>query len=155
MPFPYRCGVPLTATDSDGLPWTVRLWPDGTEGPWKVGMLWTEVDGRQECVEVKVSGAGSALPATILRQIPFGDFIAEERASRAPAVEATGGMRRSAVERLRVASEVYQRALREKRKPTKAVAEHFGISQGGASNLVARARAAGLLPPTSSGKAAG
>ncbi|HEY6115914.1 MAG TPA: hypothetical protein VI172_08150 [Candidatus Dormibacteraeota bacterium] len=128
-------------------------------------MTWAEIDGRPECVGVTVismpAGSGKSeaylqiLTASVLRQVPVADFIADGRAELAPPVEATGAMRKSAADRLRLAAEVYQRALREKRKPTKAVAEHFGISSGGASNLVARARAAGLLPPTSSGKAIG
>lgn len=128
-------------------------------------MTWAEIDGRPECVGVHVlslaTGSGKTdtylriLTASLLRQVPVADFIAEDRAGLAPPVEATGGMRKSAADRLRVAAEIYQAATRDKRPPTKAVAAHFGISQGGASNLVARARAAGLLPPTSPGKAAG
>jgi hypothetical protein len=57
--------------------------------------------------------------------------------------------------RLKVAADIYQQARRDNKPPTKAVAEHFGITPGGASNLVARARAAGLLPPTSRGVAVG
>ncbi len=90
---------------------------------------------------------------TLLRQVPLGDLIAADRAAMAPPVEATGGMRTSAAERLRLAAEVYRLAAAEGEKPTKAVAEFFGISSGGASNLVARVRSAGLLPPTSPGKA--
>jgi hypothetical protein len=60
-------------------------------------------------------------------------------------------MRKSAADRLRTAADIYRAALRDGRKPTKAVAEHFGITPGGASNLISRARTAGLLPPTSAG----
>jgi hypothetical protein len=128
-------------------------------------MVWAKVDGRPECVGVTVfpraasSGETEAvlqiLQASLLRQIPIADWIAQDRAAMAPAVEATAGMRQSAVDRLREATEVYQAAVRHGMPPTKAVAARFGISSGGASNLVARARAAGLLPPTSPGKAAG
>jgi hypothetical protein len=145
-------------TNSDEPLRTEHNWPDAERGPWKVGMRWQLLDGRPECVEVVISHAGGPaepVPATLLRQLPIGDFIAADRAELAPPVEAVSGMRKSAADRLRLAVNVYQEALTDGRKPTKAVAEYFGISQGGASNLVARARAAGLLPPTSAGKAAG
>ncbi|MGX6604795.1 hypothetical protein ACWKSP_22105 [Micromonosporaceae bacterium Da 78-11] len=118
-------------------------------------MTWKVIDGRFECVSIVVDGAAEPLLTTTLRSIPLGDFMAADRAALAPPVEATGGMRESAANRLRLAAEIYQAAVRDKKPPTKAVAAHFGISSGGASNLVARARAAGLLPPTSPGKAAG
>jgi hypothetical protein len=128
-------------------------------------MSWAMVDGRPECVGVTVisyaTGSGKTesllrvLNSSLLRQVPLADFIAEDRAEMSPPVEATAGMRKSAADRLREAAEVYHAAVRDKNPPTKAVAAHFGISSGGASNLVARARAAGLLPPTSPGKAAG
>lgn len=145
---------------------SVHRWPDPDGGPWRVELQWGEVDGRPECVGVQLAQVVltesesearcvRALTAAILRRIPVADWIADDRATIAPPVEATGGMRKSAADRLRAAAEVYQAATRAGRKPTRAVAEHFGISSGGASNLVARARAAGLLPPTSRGKAAG
>lgn len=151
----YGGGVSSTHANPDGLAWTLRRWPDPEAGPYEIGMAWAEVDGRPECVEVTVKRGGAPVPATALRQLPLGDFIAADRAAQAPAVVAVGGMRKSAADRLKLAAELYQAALAAGQRPTKAVAEHFGISPGGASNLVARARAAGLLPPTSAGKAVG
>lgn len=149
-----------TAADGDGRLRTEHWWPDSEAGPWKVTLFWSRINGRPECVGLRLVGTGSGdaidvVTATTLRQIPLGDLIAADRARLAPAVEATGGLRESAAERLRLAAVIYGRALREGKPPTKAVAEHFGISPGGASNLVARARAAGLLPPASPGKAYG
>lgn len=150
--------MPRTPANSNDLARTEHAWPDPQAGPFKITLRWSEIDGRPECVEVSVKleqDPARAIPVTVLRQIPLGDFISVDRAALAPPVEATGGMRRSAADRLRVAADVYEAALMAGLKPTKAVAEHFGISSGGASNLVARVRAAGLLPPTSPGKAAG
>lgn len=140
------------------LPPTRHRYPDPDAGPWVITLEWVEMDGRPECAAVQISREGgepAPMPGALLRQVPFAEYVASDRAAMAPPVEATGGMRKSAADRLRLAAEVYQKALAEGRKPTKAVAEHFGISQGGASNLVARVRAAGLLPPTSPGKATG
>lgn len=148
---------------------TEHRWPDEDEGPWLIVLRWDEIDGRPECVGLDMSRLHreqtllvesdheasyfTFLTAAALRRLPLADLIAQDRAQLAPPVEAVGGMRKSAADRLRLAAEVYRQAAAEGGKPTKAVADHFGISSGGASNLVARARAAGLLPPTSRGKA--
>lgn len=150
---------------------TEHLWPDETYGPWLIVLRWDEIDGRPECVGLDMSRIHQDQPLVVesdheasyftyltgsaLRRLPLADLIARDRAELAPPVEAVGGMRKSAADRLRLAAEVYRDAAAEGGKPTKAVAERFGISSGGASNLVARARAAGLLPPTSRGKATG
>lgn len=141
---------------------TEHRWPDAEDGPWHLILYWTEIDGRPECGGISLkhigfdSGKTQALEAvttSLWRQVPVADFIASDRAKIAPPVAATGGLRKSTADRLARAAEVYRQAVTEKRLPTKAVAEHFQISQGNASNLVARARAAGLLPPASPGKA--
>lgn len=50
---------------------------------------------------------------------------------------------------------IYGAAWRRGDSPTKAVAEAFKISKSAAAKRVARARAAGLLPPTEQGRARG
>lgn len=122
-----------------------------------VTLEWAVIDGRPECVgcSIRQATAGTnltTLAAATVRNLKLAEMIAHERASMAGMTgEPARHLRRSTTERLREASEVYQAALRAGEKPTKAVAEHFGIRQGNASNLVARARAAGFLPPTSAG----
>lgn len=144
---------------------TEHRWPDLEHGPWRLILWWSHVDGRPECtgLEVKLlerpdTGAWSrryVLPATALRDLRLAETIAADRAAMSPEPARASGLRRSTLERLEKAAEVYQAARAEGRAPVKAVAEHFRISQGGASNLVARARAAGFLPPTSPGVAFG
>lgn len=153
-------GVVPTHNPPEGspLPETSRLWPDPGIGPWRVTLAWAVVDGRPECVACHIhpahdSGPPTVLTASVVRNLKLAEMIAEDRvrmAADAPDVPGRG-LRRSTAERLRQAAEVYRAAARDGRPPTKAVAEHFGIKQGNASNLVARARAAGFLPPTSSG----
>jgi hypothetical protein len=125
-------------------------------GPWLAVLNWSVIDGRHECVALHVQQAGVAaiLTASLLRKLPVADWIAQDRAGMTPR-QTTTGMRTSTLNRLKEAAEVYREALRYREPPTKAVAEHFDISHGGASNLVSRARAAGLLPPTSPGVAVG
>lgn len=65
------------------------------------------------------------------------------------------GLRESTFERLKEAARIYQEAFAAGGKPTTAVAEHYGLTVGGASNLVSRARDIGLLPPTTRGGAQG
>lgn len=48
---------------------------------------------------------------------------------------------------------VYGEARAQRRHPTKAVSKHFVISHSAAAKRVGRARALGLLPPTTRGKA--
>lgn len=141
------------------LPDTFRLWPDPQVGPWKVTLEWAVIDGRPECVGCSINQANperadlATLTGSTVRGLKIAEIIVEDRAGMVGLVrtEPVPHLRRSTAERMREAAEVYQAALRAGGKPTKAVAEHFGIGQGNASNLVARARAAGFLPPTSAG----
>lgn len=155
-----RCGIPYRVrviNPARQTPATTQhRWPDTTDGPWLVTLTWQEIDGRPECVGLTITGAeNSILTAGVMRKLPVADWIAEDRADMTPRAAATVGLRTSTVERLKTAADIYQQARREGRPPTKAVAEHYGISHGGASHLVSRARNAGLLPPTSRGVSTG
>jgi hypothetical protein len=130
---------------------TQHRWPDLQRGPWTVTLHWQIIDGRPECCGMDISAEGDILTVSLLRKMPIADWIAADRAAMAPRPASTAGLRQSTIDRLTVTAEVYQQARRDGQHPAKAVAEHFGISAGGASNLVARARAVGLLPPTSPG----
>lgn len=128
-------------------------------GSWKVTLVWRVIDGRPECVEVTVSGedAAESITGTLLRQIGLPALIAADRAAMAGDAEPAlpPGMRRSTAERFRRVARVYRKALDEERSPVQAVAREFGIADTSASNLVARTRAAGFLPPASPGVATG
>jgi hypothetical protein len=137
------------------LPSTQHRWPRG-DGPWVVTLGWRVIDGRPECVEVNIAGGEDVtgpLTGTLLRQIGIPGFIAADRAAMMPAEEPAvpAGMRRSTVERFRRVAAVYRKALAEAGNPVQAVAAEFNLTGPSAANLVARARAAGFLPPASPG----
>lgn len=140
------------------LPATTRhRWPE-PDGPWLVTLAWAVVDGRPECVGLDVrqaDGAGHLVLTTsiLMRQLPIAEWIAADRAEMMPRPASTAGLRQSTVDRLTEAAEVYRAAVQDRRPPVKAVEAHFGLSKGGASNLITRARQVGLLPPTSPGVA--
>lgn len=127
-----------------------------------------------------VSDVSPAIGAEVWRSIPVGRIIATLRARqkaanitaafRARRTAQTPEQRWRAEELLRVArwwdakpaaggttleqvADVYRRAWGNNENPTQAVADHFVISPSAAAKRVARARAAGLLPPTSRGRA--
>jgi hypothetical protein len=135
------------------------MWPHPVDGPWLVVLKWQIIDGRPECIGLeilRVMGRDEdVITNALLLDLKIAEKIAKKRAELAPPVEATGGLRRSTEARLREAAGIYLTAIAENKPPTKAVAEHYGISIGGASNLLSRARSVGLLPPTSRGKASG
>ncbi len=141
------------------LPDTFRLWPDQEKGPWSVTFEWAVLDGWPECVGYSIRRAEHLKPplepltASVARSVKLAEMIAEDRAGMADLVRVQpgAGLRRSTADRFREVAAVYQSAIRAGKPPTKAVAEYFGIGQGNASNLVSRVRAAGFLPPTSSG----
>jgi hypothetical protein len=58
-------------------------------------------------------------------------------------------------EKLQIVADIYTEAHRDRRQPTQAVAEAFGVSSQAAAQLVRRARTAKppFLPPTTPGKA--
>lgn len=144
-----------SAREGDELPATRRRWPDEAVGPWTLTLLWRVIDGRPECVGLVLAHEGGSqspvLTGSALRALRLPEIVAAERAQMLPLRPQVGAMRKSTADRLRAAADIYRTALGEGRKPTKAVAEHFGITPGGASNLISRARTAGLLPPTSAG----
>jgi hypothetical protein len=116
----------------------------------------------------------AVLATTTLREIPFATLVADLRRERAaqhadfidhlaaqPEYQSeadqaslrrlrSAGTRRYAA--LAEVAEVYRHAWETGRAPTRAVAEHFTISQSAAAKRVSRAREAGYLPLTTQGK---
>lgn len=156
---------------ADGEATTYHRYPD-SDGPWMLQLYWQTIDGRPECVGMKFSSmatrgenrslspnlqmpmTGVPLPTSILRDLKLGERIRAEREHLAPPrseVVRPAGLRESTFKRLKEAARIYQEAFAAGGKPTSAVAEHYGLTPGGASNLVSRARDIGLLPPTSKG----
>jgi hypothetical protein len=155
--------VAHTETDDDPFqegrhyPSTMQRWPD-SDGPWQVTMDWKVVDGRIECVGLFIGAADGDRPITpgLVRGLKVGDLIRQGRADLTEQATAGAevrrvGMRRSTRQRLEEVARVYRAAFDAGLPPARAVADQFGITAGGASSLVARAREAGLLPPTSPG----
>lgn len=139
----------------------MERWPD-RDGPWKIAVDWKVINGRIEPVGIHLTPVGKGQPVTsaVLRDPRIPAFIRRNRARMMEEVQARAGrpgVRRDTFARMQEAARVYkaayEAAYRAGRKPTptKAVAEHFGISPRSASSLVYRARAAGLLLPTSPG----
>src|SRR5689334_3249895 len=60
---------------------TLERWraPDGTY--WDCELTWVDLDGRAECVAIKVTAAAHERPVTAqrLRQVPVGRFVEEHR----------------------------------------------------------------------------
>jgi hypothetical protein len=155
---------------------TLQRVPDRETGPWLLVTYWQELDGRRECVGMKLTSIataeeaddppglemprdGQVLTTSLLRDLRLSEQIQNARAAfeqlgrREP--EKPAGLRQSTWERLQLAARIYREAFAGNGKPTSAVAAHFGLSVGGASNLVSRARDVGLLPPTSRGASHG
>jgi len=114
------------------------------------------------------------LTTTTIRKLPFATIIADLRREKArvhrdfidflavqPGYESeadqaklrrlrpVGSRRASASAEV---AEVYRQAWEDGRPPTRAVAEHFVISQSAAAKRVSRARQVGYLPTTTRGK---
>jgi hypothetical protein len=153
--------------NGDLLPDTFRFWPNARTGPWKVELHWAVVDDRAECIGVTVTsdyeparGKGARLRplrTTEWREINPSTFIEEDRqlAEILPPIQAETyrkppGMSADTLAMLREVARVYRAAGR---KPTKAVADHFTITDSAAAKRVARAREIGLLPKSRSGVA--
>jgi hypothetical protein len=154
--------------EGDPLPDTVRLWPDERRGPFYLTLGWQVIRGRAECVRVELRSVGTPLrrvtgvPVTAahIRALRIGQIIDEDRASMADILTPADAaayrapqLREATAARLAKAAAVYRQAHAASRKPTRAVAEHFKISDSAAAKLVARARAARLLPATTPGVA--
>jgi hypothetical protein len=162
---PYRS---FMVNGSGALTPTHHFWPNPRRGPWVVEMEWAEINGRAECVEAHVKLAPRSvrggresgprrLTTSILRGIPFGRLVEEDRASMsvlmpdaADLYQRPAGMRDETYEELRQVAEVYRQAVNSGR-PTMAVAEHFTLTHSAAAKRVARGRDIGLLPPTGQG----
>lgn len=155
---------------------TYHRYPDEKDGPWMLQLYWQTIDGVPECVGMKLSSMagrsenrkvpgflhmperGIPLTTGIIRDLKLGERIRKGRDEVAPKrreVVRPAGLRESTFERLKEAARIYQEAFAAGGKPTTAVAEHYGLTVGGASNLVSRARDIGLLPPTTRGGAQG
>lgn len=157
-----------------------RSWrrvPD-PDGAWMLTMYWQDIDGRRECVGMKLvsiataeeangppgmemPAVGQVLTPGLVRDLKIGEQIRDVRAHHErlfgggrPAVRPPG-LRQSTFERLQLVAKIYREAFAADGKPTTAVAEHFGLTVGGASSLVSRARDIGLIPPTSRGASQG
>ncbi len=140
---------------------TRRRWPDPEKGPYLLTLRWVRDQGRPKLTGLHVDlddQEGPALTTSMLRDLKLGEIAIEDR-ERLPhipqvkpsAVMVIEGMRPATVRRLQKASEIYLKAWRVGESPTKAVERGMNATPAAAANLVRRARAAGLLPPTSSG----
>lgn len=110
---------------------------------------------------------GQPVTTALLRSLKLSELVAAHRGyvsglhgkfgqpRLAAAYSVAPSMRESTAGRLRQVAEVYRTAWRAGERPTKAVAEAFDVSGVAAAKLVSRARAAGMLPPTSQGVAGG
>lgn len=125
---------------------------------WRITLDWEVIDGRIEPVGIHIrsTSPGTPVPTGIARILPIGDVIRRQRTALTDAAIArtttrVSGMRRSTLAGLKAVADVYRAAWERGDPPTRAVADELGINYGAASNRVARARAAGLLPWTSQG----
>lgn len=158
----------------------MHLWPDLERGPWLLELRWRIVDGRPECIGARLASGDTfddlsvpfewlergytpqPITGTVIRALGIPERISSDRAAIAAELEpergdtyVPPGMRRSTADRFRRVAAVYREALAAREKPVRAVAREFGITESSASNLVARTRAAGFLPPASPGVATG
>jgi hypothetical protein len=157
-------------------------WPDSRRGPWRVTCWWASVDGYARLIGVDVrSFAGSdgpdlgesveTLTASILRRLPLdavaGRAFEQGKNQLEPLFVGPGdvtlltgtfipggktGRRPLSPDDLARVAAVYRAGGT---KPTQAVAKAFGITVSAAGKRVARARRAGLLDPTTQGRAGG
>lgn len=124
-------------------------------------LYWARPDGRPQVVGMHIDpDAGDAGPITtsLLRELKLAEIMIEDREKLDPFEQVKlapevriAGMREATVRRLRRAADIYLVAWRAGVPPTKEVARRMNLSPAAATNLVRRAREAGLLPSTSSG----
>ena len=132
--------------------------PTGSSGMRHIETKWEIVNGRQVCVEVTLHEP-FGVTATGLRQAITIANIEAQRPVLSEATISEAEHRRTTIaaarnQGLRIAdvADIYAKAWTAGAKPTRAVAQALSISQSAAAKRVARARAAGLIPPTMRGK---
>ena len=159
--------------EGDWLPDTYRLWPDERLGPWCVLLLWQMRAGRAECVGMNLRSAdhpddaskflrrkrGQPLTASMIRELPVGRFIAEDREALYEVTgdalyDASAGRASDAgSERLIRVAQTYRQAQAEGKPTAKAVSVVEDVSESYARKLIWDARRRSLLMPASSGVA--
>ncbi len=149
----------------------IDLWPNAPDGFEAVELVWTEIDGRSECVGLLILGDGSApLTASSVRKLPLGSLILESRRRQLVGakqaqnafsddpllkqrVAKLGPRRRYTEEDYQLVADTYDEAMSVGLPPTAYVQKELGETLGlenrsQTGKLVARVRKAGLLPPT-------
>jgi hypothetical protein len=156
--------------EGDELPGTFRYYPDEARGPWKILLSWQLQAGRAECVGVSITResprrqgklvkTGPAITRTLMRDMPIGTFIAEDREALAyltqDAIYQSSGRRRPAnvPDRLVEVAAAYRMAQSLGRPTGAYVAETMSVTVGHARKLIWEARSRGLLLPTDPGVA--
>ena len=138
-----------------------------TRSPWQTGtrrrfivITWWLHEGRYEPQGVQVlTDDGTPVSAGDLRALPLGlvadhsrpALLVSEKQRGSAAPEPAGSQ---ADRRYQRVARVYREAWARGERPTRAVAQEFGVTSKHAGTLVRRARERGLLPPTSQGRAA-
>ena len=160
-----------------------HFWPGSTDpNQCIVSLEYDLVAGRVEPVvmTVRMTAAGGALTTSLLRQLPVGTWVAEDRKThraramwKYPMVEglltkaqqkeirqarlatesAEPGRPRVSYDLLVEVARVYRREHQRSDAPTQAVADHFDRPRSTAAKWVQRAREEGLLGPTEPRKA--
>lgn len=158
--------------------WSWALWPHVDNGPLWIGVRWSMMDGRWECVGLSIDFAPGArvrpLLTNDLRGITMGALL--ERAGRALSedllntyrdphaedrfahyvdglIEATP--KHSGSRPLDEAARIYSDAYSQGDPPRKAVADAYGLKPGTAAKWIADCRELGLLGRTKQGRAGG
>lgn len=144
---------------------THRRWPDPEDGPFKLTLRWSRVDGRPYVAGFHLDPVSTEAPpvtTSLLRDLRLSEIMIEDREQlehipqvKPPAGLAIEGMRPATVKRLQRAAEIYLKAWQAGERPTKEVGRRMNLSPAAAANLVRRAREVGLLPPTSAGVSQG
>jgi hypothetical protein len=136
--------------------------------PWRVGLVFTPIDGRIECTRFAMwmdeSAAGKPVTASALHNVPLGSLINWVVPQARAAVEASPELAHVAkrlpkapnpprgrppvydLEHWKKVAATYRKAAG--RKPTQAVADAFHVERSTAAGWVRRCRALELLGPT-------
>jgi hypothetical protein len=145
-------------------------WQDPDGHTWELRFYWAEVDNQAACIGFDVRTGSTPVRAEPVRRLPVGRLMREaaaasddierwsrERARRVPAAGEAVPLARQRYwtrERLADVARVYAENAAGGR-PTKAIEERFHVAYPTAAKLVRRARAEGLLGPTTAGVAGG